>query len=160
MSKGVIGFVIGVVVVLVGIPLIGHLMGDTESDSTGGTPSAVSTDGTPSAVSTDGTPSIVRMSPPNSATDVDPSMTVLEIKFNMPMGGGFSWTTRGQKDKFPEGTGKPSWSSDKKTCMMPVKLYPNRSYVIGVNSRSAQNFRSASGVPVPMVTWTFTTAGS
>lgn len=152
MWKIAVAFLGGIVVVLIALPLMGG--GGEETPVAAPAPAAAPP---PSPV---GTPAVVRMSPANGASGVSTAMTQLEIEFNMPMGGGFSFTTRGHKDRFPEGTGKPRWSADGKTCIMPVRLEPNRSYIIGINSRSRQNFRSAAGTPLPMVTWTFSTGGA
>ena len=42
-------------------------------------------------------PEIVSMDPPNEASDVDPSIKELRVTFNVPMGGGFSWTGGGPR---------------------------------------------------------------
>jgi hypothetical protein len=103
-------------------------------------------------------PKIVKMSPPNDATDVDPTIKELRVTFNVPMGGGFSWTGSGPKyPKSPQGK-RPSWTSDRKTCVLPVQLKPNTEYQLGINSPSHKNFQSAAGVPFdPPVIYSFTT---
>ena len=103
-------------------------------------------------------PAVVSMVPANNATKVSPALTELSVTFNVPMGKGFSWTGGGEN--FPEGTGSPKWSADGKTCTMPVKLKPNWSYRLGLNSQSHKNFQSARGVPLDPVLWQFSTGAN
>ena len=77
----------------------------------------------------------------------------LLVTFDKPMGGGCSWTKAG--GEFPEVTDKISWSEDKKTCTLPVKLETGKTYRLGINSRHAINFQSESGVPVEPEVWEF-----
>jgi hypothetical protein len=102
-------------------------------------------------------PKIVSITPTNGATDVDPSVSEIRVQFNIPMGGGFSWTGGGPKfPEIPEGQ-SPSWSPDGKTCTLPVKLKPNSEYSLGLNSLSHKNFQSRWGVPLDPVVYTFRT---
>jgi RNA polymerase sigma-70 factor (ECF subfamily) len=104
-----------------------------------------------------GVPAVVGMNPPNGTTGVSPYTNQLVVIFSEPMGGGFSWTGGGPN--FPETTGKPYWLADQKTCVLPVRLQPNWSYRVGLNSPSHKNFRSASGTPLQQVVWQFSTGG-
>lgn len=97
------------------------------------------------------------ISPANGANDVDPATTELRVTFNVPMGGGFSWT--GSGPNHPETTGRPYWTEDRKTCVLPVKLKPKWDYRLGLNSRSHKNFQSESGIPLEPVIYAFTTRG-
>jgi hypothetical protein len=100
---------------------------------------------------------IVSIEPKNGAQDVDASIKELRITFNVPMGGGFSWTGGGpQFPTIPEGK-KPFWSEDHKTCVLPVELKPGWEYQLGLNSVSHKNFQSAGGVPLEPVSYTFKT---
>ena len=90
-------------------------------------------------------PVVIETVPKNGATDVDPNLKTLRVTFDRDMSqGGYSWVGGGPK--FPETRGRPSWIS-KRTCVLPVDLKPNHDYWVGINSRSARNFRSAEGVP-------------
>jgi beta-lactamase regulating signal transducer with metallopeptidase domain len=105
-----------------------------------------------------GPPQIVKLTPENGATEVDPSLTELEVTFDRPMAGGFSWAGGGERfPTIPEGQ-KPSWSADRKTCTLPVVLEPNKQYQLGLNSRSFKNFASAEGVPLEPVVYEFRTS--
>lgn len=102
-------------------------------------------------------PSIVAIEPKNGASDVDPALKELRITFNVPMGGGFSWTGGGPAfPTIPQGK-KPFWTEDRMTCVLPVELKPGWEYHLGLNSPSHKNFQSAGGVPLDPVSYTFKT---
>lgn len=104
-------------------------------------------------------PKIVSLTPANGAKDVSPDLKELRVTFNVRMGAGCSWTGGGpQFPTIPEGQ-KPSWTEDGKTCVLPVALKPNTQYRLGLNSPSFKNFRSAKGVPLAPVVYTFKTSG-
>jgi hypothetical protein len=102
-------------------------------------------------------PKIVSLEPRNGAKDVSPATTELRVTFNVPMGAGFSWTGGGPE--FPPGPAgkKPYWTTDKKTCVLPVELKPSSTYRLGLNSLSFKGFQSAGGVPLEPVVYTFQT---
>ncbi|MBI4324419.1 MAG: hypothetical protein HY674_04075, partial [Chloroflexi bacterium] len=103
------------------------------------------------------TPQVLKFSPANGARDVDPNLNELRVTFNVPMGKGYSWT--GDGPQFPPGReGKrPYWTEDSKTCVLPVQLAPGHDYRLGLNSPSHKNFRSASGIALDPVVYTFRT---
>ena len=102
-------------------------------------------------------PKIVSMTPANHQKDVDPGIQELRVTFNVPMAAGFSWTGGGSDfPPTPDGQ-KASWSSDRKTCTLPVTLKPGASYRLGLNSPSFQNFRSVAGLPLEPVVYEFKT---
>lgn len=102
-------------------------------------------------------PEIVSMTPKNGATDVDPKIKELRVSFNVPMGGGFSWTGGGPSyPPNPDGK-KPYWTDGGKTCVLPVELKAGSEYKLGLNSPSHKNFQSAGGVPLEPVSYTFKT---
>lgn len=87
-------------------------------------------------------PMIVELTPKNGDQEVDPNLKELRITFNVPMGGGFSWTGGGPEfPTIPEGK-RPSWTADKKTCVLPVQLQPGSYYRLGLNSPSHKNSRA------------------
>lgn len=102
-------------------------------------------------------PAIVSITPAQNATDVDPATTSIVVMFDTPMGEGFSWTGAGPHyPTIPEGQ-RPIWSSDHKSCTLPVKLQANWDYALGLNSPSYKNFQSAAGIPLDPVQLTFKT---
>ena len=103
-------------------------------------------------------PKIVSMKPPTGAKDVSPDLKELRVTFNVPMGKGFSWTGGGPEyPTVPEGK-KAFWTEDGKTCVLPVELKPDSQYRLGLNSQSFRNFKSAEGVPLVPVVYTFKTS--
>jgi hypothetical protein len=110
------------------------------------------------AVSSGQAPVITKMEPANGAKDVDAkAVKELRVTFDRDMSGGMSWTGGGELfPKSPENS-KAKWI-DKRTCVLPVELEPGKSYRLGINAPNFQNFRSAVGVPVVPVTYTFSTA--
>jgi hypothetical protein len=104
-------------------------------------------------------PSIVSIAPENGAADVDPSIAEIRVVFDLPMGGGFSWT--GSGPTFPEVPSgkKPFWTDGGKVCVLPVQLKPNWNYSLGLNSVSHKNFQSKWGVPLEPVPYGFSTRG-
>ncbi len=105
-------------------------------------------------------PQITKMVPENGATDVDPAMKAIRITFNVPMGKGMSWVGGGAS--FPEGLAdqKPKWTSDGRTCILPVALKPDNQYKLGLNSLQHVNFQSKWGVPLAPVVYEFKTRAS
>jgi hypothetical protein len=97
------------------------------------------------------------MTPENGATDVDPAIVEIEVTFDRPMAGRFSWTGGGELFPTIPAGAKPSWSKDGMTCTLPVELSPNKQYRLGLNSRSFHNFASAAGVPLEPVVYEFKT---
>jgi hypothetical protein len=114
------------------------------------------TAGTPNATKREPqVPKIVSVQPAIGAQDVSPDLKELRVTFNVPMGGGCSWTGGGPEfPTIPEGK-KPFWTEDHKTCVLPVELKPNSQYRLGLNSPSFKNFKSADGVPLAPVVYTF-----
>ena len=102
-------------------------------------------------------PEVVSMTPKNGATDVDPKIKELRVTFNVPMGGGFSWTGGGPSFPANPDSKKAYWTDGGKTCVLPCELKPNSEYKLGLNSVAHKNFQSAGGVPLEPVTYTFKT---
>jgi hypothetical protein len=89
--------------------------------------------------------------------DVDPRRKEIRVTFSIPMGKGYSWTGGGPHyPTTPKGM-KPQWSADGNTCILPVRLKPEWSYELGLNSPSFKNFQSAAGVPLTPVIYRFST---
>lgn len=102
-------------------------------------------------------PQIVSVEPPNGSTGVDPNIKEIRVTFNVPMGGGMSWTGGGANfPEIPQGQ-RIHWTDDRKTCIRPVSLKPNWTYRLGFNSPSHKNFQSAGGVPLDPVRYQFST---
>lgn len=154
---------IGVVVVVLAVPLVARVAGDRSESEVGEERSqtreaADSFEDLPPPPSlAPGEPYVVNFDPPNGATDVDPRRNEIRVTFSIPMQAGYSWTGGGAH--FPAGPQgeRPWWTPDGKTCVKPVRLKPDWSYQLGLNSVSFQNFRSMDGVPLTPVVYRFGT---
>lgn len=101
------------------------------------------------------TPRPVKFNPPNGAKGVSPATAQMSVTFDQPMGGGMSWVGGGEN--YPEITSPGTWSADHLTCTIPVKLKPNHSYKIGINSPNFKNFASQNGIPAEPAAYEFST---
>jgi RNA polymerase sigma-70 factor (ECF subfamily) len=117
------------------------------------------TSGTPDTTKPESkVPKVVSATPAMGAQAVSPDLKELRVTFDVPMGGGCSWTGGGPEfPTIPEGK-KPFWTEDHKTCVLPVELKPSSQYRLGLNSQSFKNFKSAEGVPLMPVVYTFKTS--
>jgi RNA polymerase sigma-70 factor (ECF subfamily) len=90
-------------------------------------------------------PVVVKTVPQSGATGIDPKTTEIRVTYSKPMKNGtWSWSTWGEEN-FPKTTGKPRYEADKRTCVLPVKLEPNKFYAIWLNSSNFGNFKDAGG---------------
>jgi Bacterial Ig-like domain len=88
-------------------------------------------------------PVVVKTVPQAGDTRVDPNITEIRVTYSKRMqDGSWSW---GQisDDTMPPTTGKPHYLPDGKTCVLPVKLEPNHTYVLQLNSLTGKfaNFK-------------------
>jgi hypothetical protein len=99
-------------------------------------------------------PKVVSLEPANGA-EVDAKKTTrLVVVFDRKMAKG-SHSFCGGGDTFPKFASPPKWEDDR--VVVEVELQPDREYHIGLNAPSFRSFRSADGVPLAPVQWTFTT---
>ena len=90
-------------------------------------------------------PVVVKTVPEAGVNDVDPKLTEIKVTFSKDMqDGSWSWSTLSQ-ESFPQMNGKPKYLADKRTSVLPVKLEPNKTYAIWVNSAKFGNFKDISG---------------
>ncbi|HVM49575.1 MAG TPA: Ig-like domain-containing protein [Candidatus Acidoferrum sp.] len=91
-------------------------------------------------------PSVIKTVPASGSTDVDPSLTELTFTFSKPMRDQ-SWSVcQSSDDTFPgSGEGKMHYQADRRTCVMPVKLQPGKTYVLWLNRGQYMNFRDTQG---------------
>jgi RNA polymerase sigma-70 factor (ECF subfamily) len=75
------------------------------------------------------------------------------------MDGSWSWSTA-WKDSSPEMVEKPKYSDDHKTCVLKVKLEPNKTYGYWLNSQNYHNFKDKQGRAAVPYLLTFETKGS
>lgn len=105
-----------------------------------------------------GNPKVVELDPPNGATGVDPDRETISVTFDRPMEPSWAWVEEPGATP-PPTAGRPTFSPNRKTNVLPVDLAPNTTYTIWVNSSEYQLFRDDQGKPAEPVRWTFTTGG-
>lgn len=101
-------------------------------------------------------PVVVRTSPEAGSATVDAnSTTELRVTFSKEMNtGSWSWCNLPNKIGFPETTGKPRYLEDKRTCVLPVKLKPGKTYAVWINTQHTRKFidlKQQSAVPYLLV---------
>src|SRR5580693_1698446 len=90
-------------------------------------------------------PVVVKTVPEAGAGEVDPKLTEIKVTFSKDMqDGSWSWAMH-SKESFPKLDGKPKYLADKRTCVLPVKLEPGKTYAIWVNSQEFGNFKDTDG---------------
>lgn len=99
-------------------------------------------------------PKVVSRSPDHLA-EVDAKTTTLTVVFDRAMSqAGFS--VCGGGPAFPKVTKPPKWRDDR-TLDITVELVPDHTYQMSLNCPAARNFRSAEGVELAPVPWSFST---
>lgn len=89
-------------------------------------------------------PVVVKTVPEAGASDVDPKLAEIQVKFSKDMqGGSWSWAMI-STETFPK-AGKPECRADKRTCVLPVTLEAGKTYAIWVNSEKFAEFKDAEG---------------
>ena len=71
----------------------------------------------------------------------------------------WSWV-QASKEIFPTLDGKPKYLADKRTCVLPVKLRPGKTYAIWLNAQKFENFKDTDGRPALPYLLVFKTKGS
>lgn len=90
-------------------------------------------------------PVVVKTFPEAGAKDVAPGEVEIIVTFSKEMkDGSWSWATA-WKDSSPEPIGKPQYDVDHKTCVIKVKLEPNKTYGYWLNSQNFHNFKDQQG---------------
>ena len=86
-------------------------------------------------------PSVVKTVPLSGSTDVDPALTEITVTFSKDMITDRMWSVCQISDEtFPE-VGKIHYQSDKRTCVVPVKLQPGKTYVLWFNNGRFNAFK-------------------
>ena len=102
-------------------------------------------------------PRVVRTFPQNESQNVEPSLTEISVVFNeemMPQS--WSWAYE-DKNQFPQITGQAYYAENHTQNILPVKLEPNREYVIWINTSKFKNFKDKSGNSAVPFKFTFKT---
>ncbi len=92
-------------------------------------------------------PVVIKTVPEAGEKDVAPGEVEIRVTFSKKMTDqSWSWSSAWQ-DSDPKILGKPRYEKDGKTCVLKVKLEPNKSYGYWVNSAKFRNFRDKQGNP-------------
>jgi RNA polymerase sigma factor (sigma-70 family) len=90
-------------------------------------------------------PVVIAVEPPLGAVDVDPGLREIRVTFSKKMNDrSWSWT-EGNVYAVPKCDGAIHYAADQRTCVMPVKLEPGKTYVLGINSQRFHGFRDQKG---------------
>ncbi len=102
-------------------------------------------------------PAVIETVPVAGTSDVDPGLNEIRVTFSTAMmPGGWSWA-QWSPESFPEIVGEPRYLADKRTCVLPVRLQPNRTYAIWLNTEKFQNFKDTLKRPALPYLLTFKT---
>jgi RNA polymerase sigma-70 factor (ECF subfamily) len=95
-------------------------------------------------------PVVTKSVPEAGSAAVDPSTTEIRVTFSKDMQpGGWSWGMI-DKETYPGTSESPKYLQDKRTCVLPVKLQPGKTYAVWINTEKLQNFKDTKGlVAVP-----------
>jgi RNA polymerase sigma-70 factor (ECF subfamily) len=95
-------------------------------------------------------PVVVSTIPQSGDMHVDPNVGRISVTFDkdMMMDRMWSWCMH-SAETFPEISNQKGikYLADKRTCVLPVKLKPNKTYVIWINTQKNNAFRDTSGHP-------------
>jgi hypothetical protein len=100
-------------------------------------------------------PKVVTTFPANGSK-VPPSVAELKVTYDHRMAASWSFATGGEK-AFPEVEGQPSLSDDSITISLPVRLAPNQTYVVWLNTERYKNFKGEDGISAEPYRLTFST---
>lgn len=99
-------------------------------------------------------PVVVKTFPQAGAIDVDPNIKEIKVTFSKQMFPGcWSWCTA-SNDSYPKTTGKAKYLNNKRTCVLPVALEPNKTYAMWLNTAKYTGFRDTgkrSAIPYLLV---------
>jgi RNA polymerase sigma-70 factor (ECF subfamily) len=78
---------------------------------------------------------------------VDPAIQEIRVTFNKEMmDKSWSWVQIAPEN-FPDLLGEPYYLDDKKTCVLKVRLKPDKTYIIWLNTQRYTNFKDNEGRP-------------
>lgn len=105
-------------------------------------------------------PVVVKTFPQAGDSHVDPSIREIKATFSKEMLTKEMWSWVKYSDEtFPKIAGKIHFLADKKTCVLPVKLEPNKTYVIWINSQRWNHFKDKNKNPAIPYLLVFKTKG-
>ena len=110
-------------------------------------------------------PSVVKTIPQAGDAAVDPSLDKISVTFSKEMMTERMWSVvQVSKEHFPKIRETPQgihYLGDKRTCVIPVELQPNQTYVLWINRGKYNSFRDTGNNPsVPYLLVFHTTESS
>lgn len=95
-------------------------------------------------------PVVIKSVPESGSAAVDPGTTEIRVTFSKEMQPGtWSWGMI-NKDSYPGTSDSPRYLEDKRTCVLPVKLQPGKTYAVWINTEKLFNFKDLKGqIAVP-----------
>jgi len=92
-------------------------------------------------------PVVVGTVPESGAKNVDPAIREIRVTFSTKMmDKSWSWVQIAPEN-FPDLVGEPRYLEDKKTCILKVRLEPEKTYIIWLNTQRYTNFKDTDGRP-------------
>ncbi len=94
-------------------------------------------------------PSVVKTVPQAGDVNVDPSLREVRVTFSKDMMTKQMWSwAMNSRETFPEiNADRIHYLKDRRTCVLPVKLKPGKTYVIWINSQKYNAFRDTRNNP-------------
>jgi RNA polymerase sigma-70 factor (ECF subfamily) len=104
-------------------------------------------------------PVVVRTVPVAGAKDVDPALTEIRVTYSKTMrDGSWAWS-KWQEENFPEtNSNKPPYLSGDRTCVLPMKLQPGKSYALWLHGEQEKGFKDVRGTAAVPYLLSFKTA--
>jgi hypothetical protein len=102
-------------------------------------------------------PVVIKTWPEAGSQKVSPGVTEIKVTFSRVMRDqSWSWSTAWENST-PESLEKPRYEADHRTCVLKVKLEPNKTYGWWLNSERFKNFVDTNGTPAVPYLLTFQT---
>ncbi|MBE0540322.1 MAG: Ig-like domain-containing protein [Verrucomicrobia bacterium] len=93
-------------------------------------------------------PSVLKTVPQAGDTTVGPALKEITVTFSKDMKTNRMWAVcQISKETFPETAGQIHYLSDQRTCVVPVKLEPGKTYVLWFNHGQFNSFRDTENNP-------------
>jgi RNA polymerase sigma-70 factor (ECF subfamily) len=91
-------------------------------------------------------PVVVKTIPEAGSNNVDPALTDIRVTFSKRMRRqSMSWVVYKKEAYHPVIEGIPEFTEDQRSCVAKVKLQPNRTYAVLINSKQYDNFKDVEG---------------
>jgi RNA polymerase sigma-70 factor (ECF subfamily) len=93
----------------------------------------------------EGPPVVVRTFPPSGGADIDPSVNEIKVEFSREMTDkSWSWVSISPENS-PKFLSPPRYLDDGRTCVVPVRLEPGKTYIIWLNTQKFARFKDRNG---------------